>query len=143
MTRRRVTSQQKRRVRERARGLCEYCRSPMQFSTHDFSVEHVVPVHEGGETKLDNLALSCQGCNNFKFTKTKALDPLSKQQVPLFDPRLQRWRDHFVWDYTSTRIQGRTATGRATVEALRLNRECLVNLRRLLYLAGKHPPPEF
>ena len=37
-------------------------------------------------------------------------------------------------------IIGLTPTGRAMVETLRLNREGLVNLRRLLYAAQKHPP---
>jgi hypothetical protein len=36
-------------------------------------------------------------------------------------------------------IIGRTATGRATVEALHLNRPELVNLRRVLRAAGEHP----
>jgi hypothetical protein len=39
-------------------------------------------------------------------------------------------------------IVGLTPTGRATIEALKLNREPLVNLRRLLYAAGEHPPLE-
>jgi hypothetical protein len=38
--------------------------------------------------------------------------------------------------------QARGTCGRATVEALRLNREGLVNLRRILYAAGEHPPAE-
>jgi len=37
-------------------------------------------------------------------------------------------------------IIGLTPTGRATVEVLKLNREGLVNLRQVLYAAGKHPP---
>ncbi|MCP4657958.1 MAG: HNH endonuclease [bacterium] len=41
----------------------------MSFSTHDFSIEHIVPIQKGGESTLDNLALACQGCNNFKFTR--------------------------------------------------------------------------
>ena len=36
-------------------------------------------------------------------------------------------------------IAGRTMAGRATVEALRLNRPALVNLRRALLAIGKHP----
>lgn len=35
---------------------------------------------------------------------------------------------------------GRTPIGRATVEALHLNRPELVNLRRLLRDVGEHPP---
>lgn len=35
---------------------------------------------------------------------------------------------------------GKTDIGRATIEALFLNREGVVNLRRLLCLANLHPP---
>ncbi|WP_256875051.1 hypothetical protein [Nostoc sp. C052] len=35
---------------------------------------------------------------------------------------------------------GKTACGRATIEALRLNRFGVVNLRRLLRSANLHPP---
>ena len=62
--------------------------------------------------------------------------------VLLFHPRNQRWRDHFAWTADCTAILGLTPTGRATVEALHLNREGLVNLRRVLYAAGEHPPAE-
>ena len=45
------------------------------------------------------------------------------------------------------RLLGRATTpSEATVEALQLNREGLVNLRRVLYLMGEHPPqttPEY
>lgn len=37
-------------------------------------------------------------------------------------------------------IVGRTATGRATVEELHLNRPELLNLRRVLKTVGEHPP---
>jgi hypothetical protein len=39
-------------------------------------------------------------------------------------------------------IIGRTTTGRATVEAMDLNRPELLNLRRLLLMDGEHPPKE-
>ena len=127
-------------VAERARGVCEYCRSQARFATHSFSVEHVVPVNAGGSDELENLALACQGCNNHKYTKTEARDPVSGALVPLFNPRLQLWRDHFLWSADFTRILGTTPVGRATVEALHLNRPGLLNLRELLCAAGKHPP---
>ena len=37
---------------------------------------------------------------------------------------------------------GRTATGRATVEALQLNRDELVEARELWIAAGWHPPED-
>ena len=57
-------------------------------------------------------------------------------------PHQQRWRDHFAWNEDATLIVGLTATGRATVAALKLNRPELVNLREVLYVTQKHPPTE-
>jgi hypothetical protein len=48
----------------------------------------------------------------------------------------------FGWSDDFTLIVGLTPIGRATVEALQLNREGLVNLRQVLYAMGIHPPPE-
>jgi 5-methylcytosine-specific restriction endonuclease McrA len=83
----RVTARQKAAVARRARGLCEYCRSPTDYSPQAFSVEHILPRAAGGPTRVDNLALACQGCNNHKFTKTEAPDPTTGEMVPLFHPR--------------------------------------------------------
>ncbi len=127
-------------VTERARGCCEYCRSQARFATQTFSVEHVLPRNRGGATVSGNLALSCQGCNNHKYNKTVGVDPVSGASVALFHPRSGRWDAHFAWSHDAARVIGLTPTGRATVEALRLNREGVVNLRRVLYAAGEHPP---
>jgi hypothetical protein len=106
-----------------------------------FSVEHVDPAEGCGED-LGNLALSCQGCNNHKYTKTQGRDPVTGSSVPLFHPRRQHWSEHFAWGNGCTVVVGLTAPGRATVETLHLNRSGLVNLRRVLFLAGEHPPKE-
>ncbi len=140
MPERRVTAQQRRVVVERARCCCEYCCSQARFAMQSFSVEHVVPRSQGGKTTLGNLALSCQGCNNHKYTKTEGRDPVTGDIVRLYHPRRQQWRNHFAWDEDFNLIIGLTPTGRATVETLRLNREGLVNLRRILYAMGEHPP---
>ncbi len=107
-----------------------------------FSVEHVEPQKLGGPTILDNLALACQGCNNHKYVRTEAPDPIDLKLVRLFHPRRDLWSDHFVWSNDFTEVLGRTPCGRATVEALRLNRPGLVQLRRVLFAAGEHPPAE-
>jgi hypothetical protein len=138
----RVNARLREAVRRRAQGLCEYCRSPSQFSTQSFSVEHIVPRAAGGRTRSDNLALACQGCNNHKYTKTEALDPATRATAPLYHPRRHRWRDHFAWSEDTTLIIGMTPIGRATVEALRLNRETVSNLRWALHAVGRHPPAE-
>jgi HNH endonuclease len=129
-------------VRSRAQGCCEYCRSQEHYATQPFSVDHVVPLLKRGDDGPDNLALACQGCNNHKFTRVEYIDPVTGEIAALFHPRNQSWSDHFVWSHDFTRVLGLTPTGRATVEALHLNRAGLVNLRRILFETGEHPPPE-
>ena len=58
-----ITKKQKEAIFERAGGCCEYCLSLASFSSQPFSIEHIHPQHLGGGSDLDNLALSCQGCN--------------------------------------------------------------------------------
>ena len=133
----------RRAVAERAKDCCEYCSSQAQFATQSFSVEHIWPREKGGRTELGNLALACQGCNSHKHTKVEAVDPVTQEIAPLFHPRRQQWRDHFVWDQGYLQILGITPTGRATISVLRMNRAALVNLREVLYAMGKHPPASF
>jgi len=137
---RRPTARQRAAIAACAGFACEYCRSQEAFATHPFSVEHIVPRTRGGPTSPDNLALSCQGCNNFKYTRIEAIDPLTRKPAPLFHPRLQRWQDHFAWSADATLVIGTTPCGRATVGALQLNRESVVNCRRVLAALGEHPP---
>lgn len=124
----------------RARGLCEYCRSPFSYSPGFFVADHVFPKSLGGKTSLANLAFACSNCNGFKSQKIKAADPLTKRMVRLFNPRRQKWADHFEWSEDGTLVIGLTATGRATVMTLRLNREELINIRELLVRSNLHPP---
>ena len=49
------------------------------------------------------------------------------------------WEEHFIWDERFTSVVGKTAIGRATIEALHLNRRPLKNLRRAL-IAIEAPP---
>jgi hypothetical protein len=132
----------RRLVIHRATGCCEYCLSQVRFAPESFSVEHVLPRTAGGPTVESNLALSCQGCNNYKAAKTTAHDSMTGLSVSLFNPRQQDWGEHFAWADDYTVIRGLTPTGRATVAALRLSREGLVNLRWALYGIGEHPPKE-
>jgi hypothetical protein len=140
MPEKRVGARQRLAIAERAGGRCEYCQSPSDFSSDPFSTEHILPRVAGGTHHPSNLAYSCLGCNNFKDTATQAVDPTTGEEAPLYHPRRDRWHDHFAWSDDFTEIVGVTATGRATVERLQLNRQGVVNLRRVLVAVGKHPP---
>lgn len=140
MPRTRITVQQKLLVAERASNCCEYCWSQADFATEPFSVEHIVPISRGGENGLSNLALTCQGCNGHKYAKIASRDPVDGAVVPLYHPRQHKWQEHFRWNDDFTLIIGVTPIGRATVDALHMNRQSVVNLRRALYILGEHPP---
>lgn len=140
MPRERISAQQRRAIAERAQGCCEYCMCQADFATHSFSVEHIIPVHSGGSNTLDNLALACQGCNSHKHIRVEHPDPLDDTPVALYHPRRQKWHEHFQWNADFAYIIGITPTGRATVDALKMNRSSVVNLRRVLFQAGEHPP---
>lgn len=129
-------------VARRAQERCEYCRSPAAFAHQSFSLEHIRPRSRKGMGSPHNLAFSCQGCNNHKYNRTNARDPVTGKNVRLFHPRRHRWTDHFAWTDDAAQIVGLTRIGRATVDALQLNRDTLVNLRRVLVEAVEHPPAD-
>lgn len=140
MTRQYIPQRVRRLVRQRAEEHCEYCVCWERFATEKFSIEHILALAAGGDDAESNLALSCQGCNNTKYTHRIAPDPATGLKAPLFHPRRDQWHEHFRWNDDYTLLIGLTPTGRATVEALDLNREGVVNLRQVMSMVGKHPP---
>jgi hypothetical protein len=64
-----------------------------------------------------------------------------KKSVPLFNPRQDRWSDHFRWS-AGSRLLGRTATGRATISALGMNRPAVIAIRKALIALGWFVPAE-
>ena len=135
----RPSAQLRRQVAQRAQWRCEYCLTPHAYATQPFAADHIIPQSQGGGTTLENLALAC-GYNLYKGNRAHAIDPQTGYRLPLFHPRRQKWRRHFAWSENFLYVVGRTRTGRATVEALKMNRPELVNLRRILHIAGEHPP---
>ena len=103
-------------------------------------IDHIVPRSLGGGEEPENLAASCYRCNEFKWAKTHDLDPATGQLASLFHPRREKWSEHFQWVNGGTHIAGLTPTGRATVVALRLNNEFVVEARALWIAREWHPP---
>lgn len=129
-------------MREDAGNRCGYCRASELVTATELVVDRILPESTGGPTARENLWLVCACCNQFKGGKTRATDPQTDEVVPLFNPRTQTWTEHFAWSGEGTEIIGRTACGRATVEALRLNRELVVLARRRWVSVGWHPPAD-
>jgi len=63
--------------------------------------------------------------------------------VALYNPRKDKWQEHFNWSEDFLFVEGISPTGRATVVTLDLNRNSLVNLRAVLFAFGEHPPKHF
>lgn len=105
-------------------------------------IEHLTPEAAGGPTTRENLWLACTRCNDFKGDRIEVADPVSGEIVALYNSRTQVWGEHFGWLPDGARIEGRTPTGRATVEALRLNNEFIITARRFWVEAGRWPPLE-
>jgi hypothetical protein len=68
--------------------------------------------------------------------KTEAADPVTGETVPLFNPRTQRWFEHFVLGRDTGEIRGLTPIGRAAAAALALNSIHAMTTRRLLIRLG-------
>ena len=116
-----MTLRRRDRVEQRSGYCCEYCRAPMSICAYTFHVEDCVPRCRGGADADENLALSCAQCNLKKGEGIEAADPVTGKRLPLFNPRSERWTQHFR--LRGNRIEGVTPSGKATVAFLNLNSE--------------------
>src|SRR3989442_6347519 len=106
-------------VVRRAGQRCEYCQLSAQLQVGGFELDHVVPRSRGGQTDMANVALACPHCNAHKWAHIDGEDTVSGQRVALFNPRTQRWEEHFQWSGSRPfEIVGISAHGRATVTRL-------------------------
>lgn len=118
-------------VRKRAAGCCEYCGLPqVAVPLVRFHVDHIVAEQHGGTDDIENLALCCSRCNLSKGPNLSGIDDETGAIVTLFNPRTDRWSDHF--QHRNALIVGRTPVGRATVLVLGMNEERRVQLRATL-----------
>ena len=140
MSRTKISRELRRRVEVAARLRCGYCQTQQSVVGYPLHVEHIIPEAAGGPSVEENLWLACSVCNNAKGTQTTGQDPLTGQAVKLFNPRKQSWSEHFAWSADGIQIIGLTATGRATVVALRLNTHLRIQSRQRWVLVGWHPP---
>jgi HNH endonuclease len=141
MARASISARVERRVRAAAQNRCGYCLSPQHLVMARLEIEHIIPLAKGGSNAETNLWLACPIYNRFKGDRTTAVDPETGATAPLFNPRHQKWSDHFGWSDDGLRIIGYTAIGRATVAALHLSADPdVLEVRSYWVLAGWHPP---
>ena len=135
----RISLRLRRLVLTRAANRCEYCGLAQAGQEATFHIDHILPESAGGITEENSLALACVSCSLRKEARRAAVDPQTGRKVPLFHPRRQKWANHFRWD--SMRVVGISPTGRATADALQMNRPVMLAIREEEALRGRHPPP--
>jgi hypothetical protein len=130
----------RKQVVHRALNRCEYCKLSQAGQEAVFHIDHIIPEMDGGQTVLENLALACVSCSLRKGARQLAHDPTTRKLVRLFHPRQQQWSAHFR--FAGVRIVGLNPSGRATVNALKMNRLVLQTIRMEETMLGRHPPPD-
>jgi 5-methylcytosine-specific restriction endonuclease McrA len=124
-------------VAQRAGQRCEYCLIHEDDAGFPHQVDHILSRKHGGSSTCDNLAYACVVCNRHKGSDVASIDPRTGEMVPLFDPRKDRWRDHFRLD--GALIEPISGAGRATARLLQLNAPERILERRLLQGLGRYP----
>lgn len=118
-------------VVERAGARCEYCRAPQVITGATYHIEHIIPSARDGPEDPSNYALCCITCNGHKASHFTGLDAETGTEVPLFNPRRDRWARHFRFSPQSLEITGITPKGRATVARLQMNERKQIAARSL------------
>lgn len=138
MSRTYIPAKLRRQVIARAEGLCEYCLFPSEDAYFGCAIDHIISEKHGGATASDNLAYSCLYCNLAKGSDLGSLDPESHELVRFFDPRRDRWAEHFRLA-EDLRIDPHTAIGAVTVKILGFNRNERLLERQVLAEEGRYP----
>jgi hypothetical protein len=142
MTSRAISAAARQRVAEAAHFRCGYCLTAQRIIGPLLEIDHIIPRGPRWYLRRREPMAGVPMCNSHKADRQEALDPESRAMVALFNPRAERWDEHFEWIEAGTLIHGKTPRGRATVVALQMNHPDIVAARRLWVIAGWHPPTE-
>ena len=124
-------------VLARAEGLCEYCFISDEDTFLGGQVDHIISEKHGGPTTAENLAYACTVCNQAKGSDVGSIDWTTGSFVRLFNPRTDRWADHF--SLMGGRIDPISLIGEMTVRVLAFNDFRRIEERTLLRTIGRYP----
>ncbi len=124
-------------VASRANFVCEYCLIAEEDAYFRFQVEHIISRKHGGTSELENLALACVFCNRYKGSDIASLTPKSCKLVRFYNPRTNRWREHFRLN--GVVVESLTEIGEATVRILQMNHDDQILERQVLSRRGRYP----
>ena len=127
------------KVERRAARRCEYCRAPQAVTGVRYHLDHMIPESLGGADDIGNLALACPMCNSTRPPMSSGADEHGFDDGRLFNPRNDKWDDHFVFDPVSLTLRGKTVEGQGTVNRLRMNDPIQIEARRSWLELGLYP----
>ena len=121
----------------RAKRVCEYCLIHEDDTFFGCEVDHVISEKHGGLTEAENLAFACFNCNRRKGSDVGSITSITREFVRLFNPRTDRWADHFFLD--EVMINGKTDNGDVTARLLGFNDIDRTIERSALRDVGRYP----
>lgn len=121
-------------IAARANFRCEYCRKPEIISNFSFHIEHIISKQHKGTDNLSNLAYACSWCNWKKGPNIATLLTEKGGLIPLFNPRIDDWNQHFKVENGA--IIGITDVAKGTIQLLNMNTTELILERKELMKAG-------
>ncbi|HLL73196.1 MAG TPA: HNH endonuclease signature motif containing protein [Pyrinomonadaceae bacterium] len=124
-------------VAARADYLCEYCLIAEDDTFLGCEVDHIISLKHGGSSEVENLAYACVFCNRQKGSDIGSVSRQSGEFSRLFNPRTDRWSDHF--HLTGSTLQPLSLIGEVTARILNFNAADRILERRALQETNKYP----
>lgn len=132
-----ISAELRRLVTERAERMCEYCLIHEDDTFFGCQVDHIISEKHGGPTEQANLALACTFCNRYKGSDIGSIIWATNTFVRFFNPRIDRWADHFEFD--GVVIKPRTEIGEVTARILDINHSDRLLERQTLQAVDRYP----
>lgn len=124
-------------VASRANFICEYCLIAEADAYFRFQIEHIISRKHDGSSELENLAFACVFCNRYKGSDIASLKPGTNELVRFYNPRTDRWREHF--QLNGVAIDSLTEIGEATARILQMNHDDQLLEREVLTRRRRYP----
>lgn len=140
MSRPYISEELRRLVATRADDLCEYCLIHKDDTFLGCEIDHIISLKPGGTNDEDNLAHACAFCNRQKGSDIGSVLLPSREFIRFFDPRRDRWMEHFRLD--ELLITPLTGIGKVTARILGFNSDDRILERQTLMAVGRYPTAE-
>ena len=131
-----ITPELRQIVAARANFLCEYCLIGEADSFYGCEVDHIISLKHGGPSDAANLAYACALCNRNKGSDIGSISPRG-EFTRFFNPRSDRWAEHFVLEQAVIRPLSDVGEGIARI--LQFNTSARLHEREELIRFGKYP----